>query len=112
MDIIIAGAGAVGMHLAKWLSSESHDITLIDSDHERLANIDKSIDAITIPGQVTDFKVLERAKVSHGRPLLFLLPPVKKPTFAVLFMPSGWVPGSALRASARCNTSRILKPLI
>ena len=30
MKIIIAGAGAVGTHLAKLLSRENHDITLID----------------------------------------------------------------------------------
>lgn len=66
MDIVIAGAGAVGMHLAKWLSSESHDITLIDRDGERLSNIDTSIDAITITGEVTDFKVLNRAQVGSA----------------------------------------------
>lgn len=66
MKIIIAGAGAVGMHLAKWLSSESHDITLIDRDGERLSNIDTSVDAITITGEVTDFKVLQRAAVDHA----------------------------------------------
>lgn len=30
MKIIIAGAGAVGTHLAKLLSREHHDITLMD----------------------------------------------------------------------------------
>lgn len=66
MEIVIAGAGDVGMHLASWLSSEAHDITLIDHDHERLANIDTSIDAITIGGEVTDFKLLQRAKVASA----------------------------------------------
>ena len=66
MDIVIAGAGAVGIHLARWLSSESHDITLIDRDQDRLSNLDNSIDAITIAGEVTDFKVLQRAKVGSA----------------------------------------------
>lgn len=66
MDIVIAGAGAVGSHLAKWLSSESHDITLIDRDEERLANIDNSIDAITVAGDITDFQTLERARVREA----------------------------------------------
>lgn len=56
----------MGIHLARWLSSESHDITLIDRDHDRLANLDKSIDAITIAGEVTDFRVLEKAKVGSA----------------------------------------------
>ncbi len=63
MKIVIAGAGAVGIHLARWLSSESHDITLIDQDQERLSNVDNSIDALTIQGDVTDFKVLKKARV-------------------------------------------------
>ena len=36
MKIILAGAGAVGAHLAKMLSNENHDITVIDTDPDRL----------------------------------------------------------------------------
>ncbi len=36
MKIIIAGAGEVGFHLAKLLSYESQEITLIDTDKESL----------------------------------------------------------------------------
>ena len=36
MKIVIAGGGEVGFHLAKLLSFESLDITLIDIDKERL----------------------------------------------------------------------------
>ena len=32
MDIIIAGDGKVGSTLARQLSAEGHDVTLIDSD--------------------------------------------------------------------------------
>ncbi|MDE5732487.1 MAG: NAD-binding protein, partial [Bacteroidales bacterium] len=35
MKIVISGAGEVGSHLAKMLSSEANDITGIDSDQER-----------------------------------------------------------------------------
>jgi len=64
MEIVIAGAGAVGTHLATWLSSESHDITIIDHDQDTLVNIDSHVDAITLSGEVTDFDVLKRAKVA------------------------------------------------
>ena len=40
MKIIIAGAGAVGTHLAKMLSDERHDIVLIDEGEERLSNLE------------------------------------------------------------------------
>lgn len=36
MKIVIAGAGEVGSHLAKMLSNEDHDITVIDPDESRL----------------------------------------------------------------------------
>ena len=37
MRIIIAGAGAVGTHLAKMLSDERQDIVLMDANEDRLA---------------------------------------------------------------------------
>ena len=36
MKIVIAGAGEVGSHLAKMLSNESNEITVIDIDNDRL----------------------------------------------------------------------------
>ena len=39
MKIIIAGAGAVGTHLAKLLSKEHHDITLMDETPEKLEDL-------------------------------------------------------------------------
>ena len=49
MKIIIAGAGDVGVHLAKLLADESHDIYLIDKNEERLKSISAQIDVFTIP---------------------------------------------------------------
>ena len=48
MKIIIAGAGAVGTHLAKLLSREHHDITLIDETAEKLESIGANFDLMTI----------------------------------------------------------------
>ena len=44
MKIVIAGAGEVGSHLAKMLSNESNDITVIDSDQERLEALKTNTD--------------------------------------------------------------------
>ena len=44
MKIIIAGAGAVGTHLAKLLSREKHDITVIDQNPERLSYLANTYD--------------------------------------------------------------------
>ena len=39
MNIIIAGAGEVGFHLAKMLSDENHQITIVDKNEARLNQI-------------------------------------------------------------------------
>ena len=40
MKIVIGGAGAVGKHLAKLLSKEHQDCTLMDEDGSRLEGLD------------------------------------------------------------------------
>ncbi|MCB9198795.1 MAG: Trk system potassium transporter TrkA [Flavobacteriales bacterium] len=63
MKIIITGAGAVGYHLAKMLSSESQDIYLIDSNEERLNYVTSHIDVFGICGDAKSFRVLNEAKI-------------------------------------------------
>ncbi len=65
MKIIIAGAGEVGFHLAKLLSSESHNIVLLDIDKERLAYADRHLDIKTIYGDCTSLSTLKDAGVSN-----------------------------------------------
>lgn len=66
MKIVIAGAGAVGTHLATWLASESHDITIIDHNPDCLQSVDQNIDAIAISGEVTDFSILQKSQVAEA----------------------------------------------
>ncbi|MDR0422013.1 MAG: Trk system potassium transporter TrkA [Proteiniphilum sp.] len=61
MRILIAGAGAVGTHLAKLLGQENHDITLIDADRERLAIIRENTDILTCTGNCTSLRDLSEA---------------------------------------------------
>lgn len=65
MKIIIAGAGEVGFHLAKLLSFESQDITLIDNNREHLIYADTHLDIRTIKGDATSISVLKDANVKH-----------------------------------------------
>lgn len=53
MKIIVAGAGAVGSHLAKMLSQENHDIVLMDTDEEKLRQVGANLDVITRGGSAT-----------------------------------------------------------
>lgn len=61
MKIIIAGAGAVGTHLAKLLSREHQDCVLIDEDDERLGGLDSNYDMMTLLGSPTSIKTLKDA---------------------------------------------------
>lgn len=63
MKIVIAGAGEVGSHLAKMLSGNSHDITVIDNDPKRLEEVESMSDIITVEGNSTRFGVLKKASV-------------------------------------------------
>ena len=64
MKIIIAGAGDVGSHLAKLLSSESHDIYLLDENEERLNSISSQIDVFTIAGDAKSVEIMEQKLIS------------------------------------------------
>ncbi len=66
MKIIIAGAGEVGTHLAKMLSSELHDIIIIDNNEESVKGIDANLDILTITGSATSFEVLKEANVKRS----------------------------------------------
>lgn len=63
MRIIIAGAGEVGFHLAKLLSFESQNITLIDTDVESLNYADSHLDIKVLKGDATSVSVLKDAQV-------------------------------------------------
>lgn len=58
MKIVIAGAGAVGTHLAKLLSAENQDIILMDPDRERLNFTGSNIEMITMVGSSTSLSDL------------------------------------------------------
>ena len=54
MRILIAGAGEVGTHLAKLLSRENMEISLMDEDPARLGVLDANYDLITKRGNPTE----------------------------------------------------------
>ncbi len=61
MKIIIAGAGEVGSHLAKMLSNESNNLTIIDNNEGRLNKLREVADVITIWGNPTSIETLKEA---------------------------------------------------
>ena len=66
MKIIIAGAGAVGTHLAKLFSQEHHDITLMDENPEKLEDLASDFDILTLPLSPSSISALREAEVDHA----------------------------------------------
>ena len=64
MNIIIAGDGEVGVHLAKSLSELDHNITVVDPHSELLKRLESESDLLTITGDSTSPQVLIDANVA------------------------------------------------
>ena len=63
MRVIIAGAGEVGTHLAKLLSRENIDISLMDERADRIEGLDADYDMLTMVGVPTSIRDLEEIGV-------------------------------------------------
>ncbi|WP_288377683.1 Trk system potassium transporter TrkA [uncultured Pseudomonas sp.] len=61
MKIIILGAGQVGGTLAEHLASEANDITVVDTDGERLRDLGDRLDIRTVQGRASLPTVLRQA---------------------------------------------------
>lgn len=58
MNIVILGAGELGSHLAKALSEEQHNVTLIDKDQDALSRFSQSADVGTLCNAKTNWETL------------------------------------------------------
>jgi 2-polyprenyl-6-methoxyphenol hydroxylase-like FAD-dependent oxidoreductase len=65
MKIIIAGAGAVGTHLAKLLAREKQDIILMDENEQKLENLDSNFDLMTMHASPTSIQALKEEGVAN-----------------------------------------------
>jgi len=66
MDIIIAGDGEVGFHLAEALVDSNHNITIVDPHEELLEMMESHADLMTIVGESNSVGVLRQAQVSKA----------------------------------------------
>ncbi len=70
MNIIIAGSGKVGFILTRLLSTEGHDITLIDSNLQVLENTQDRFDVMAVHGNCASMDVLLQAGVMDAELLI------------------------------------------
>jgi len=66
MNIVVAGGGRVGFHLAGLLCAENHNVTVIETDAARLEEIDYSLDASVVHGSAASVRVQEQAGVKSA----------------------------------------------
>ncbi len=66
MNIIIAGGGKVGFTLARQLSAEKHDITIIDSNQQVLHSGMERFDVMAVHGNCASMETLLQAGVKEA----------------------------------------------
>ncbi|WP_020566847.1 Trk system potassium transporter TrkA [Neolewinella persica] len=85
MNIVIAGAGDVGFHLAELLAIENQNIVLIDTDQEVLEYAGSHLDVLTVKGDATSIATLQRARVSNADLMLAVTTSEKTNMMAAIF---------------------------
>ncbi len=85
MKIVIAGAGEIGFHLAKLLSFEQQDITLIDTDQEVLDYASTHLDVRTVHGDASIKSVMDKAQAGKSDLVLGLTTSEKTNLITALF---------------------------
>lgn len=63
---VVMGAGEVGFHLARELSRQGHEITVIEKDPEKLERIDEELDVLVVGGNGAHPPVLVAANVGEA----------------------------------------------
>ena len=66
LKIIIIGAGKVGCQIAKTLSSENHDVTLIEKNDTIRQSAQNNLDVLTILGNGANVRTLEKAGIKQA----------------------------------------------
>lgn len=65
LNIVVAGAGKVGYTVAEQLEAEGHDVTLIDTNEDKLSRASDAMDVQTIAGNCASIHMLEEAGVER-----------------------------------------------
>ncbi|MFA4984539.1 MAG: TrkA family potassium uptake protein [Candidatus Omnitrophota bacterium] len=66
MYVIIVGCGRVGSELAKLLSSEGHDVVIIDKNQNSFERLGETFNGLTLTGSGFDLKLLKQAGIEKA----------------------------------------------
>jgi trk system potassium uptake protein TrkA len=70
MKVIVCGAGQVGFHIARHLSLENNDVTVVDRSPDLIRQISDNLDVNGIVGQASHPTVLDQAGASDADMLI------------------------------------------
>ena len=70
MRVIVVGAGEVGTHLARRLSSEAQDVVVIEANPDRAQAVADQLDVLTITGNGASLPILEQAGIRRATMIL------------------------------------------
>ncbi len=70
MKVLIVGAGAVGFNIAKQLSKEGHDISIVEENPELVQRITEKLDVFVVAGNGSSLNILETAGVRDAHLVL------------------------------------------
>jgi len=66
MNILIVGAGVVGVSLAEQLSEEGHHVAVVDRDRRKIKELREKFDILTVYGNAGSPTVLKRAGINSA----------------------------------------------
>ena len=102
MKIIIVGAGKAGRRLTHSLTSEGHDVTVVDSNAERISEICDSNDALGIVGDGLNYSALSEANIAAADLMIAVTGSDEKNLLCCLFA----------KKTAGCSTiARVRNPM-
>lgn len=70
MKVVVCGAGQVGFSIARYLSAESNDVTVIDQSPDLIGKVNESLDVQAIVGHASHPDILESAGVADADMLI------------------------------------------
>lgn len=65
MNVVIAGAGEVGTYIAEKITEEAIDVTIIESDPQKVEELANTLDVNVIPGSASSVQLLKKAQVHN-----------------------------------------------
>ncbi len=70
MKVVICGAGQVGSAIAEYLSDDGNNVTIVDQNAERIAEVNETLDVTGIVGHASQPDTLERAGTADAEMII------------------------------------------